>query len=221
MRIRRYILAYWNQFMPPALREPSEVKVSMIGKVIENTQRDLNITLINELALIFERLDIDTDEVLAAAATKWNLLPFKPGLVGGQCIGVDPCYLTCKAQEIGCHPEVILAVRRINDSTGRHIVDRLIKLMTKNAINVVVLDMCLVCKENCPDVRNARKEFDAYGIALTETMAPSTHDAVVLAVAYDCFVEMGSYGIRHFTKLQRALFDVEHVLPKREVKARL
>ena len=219
------------------------------AKVIENTQRDLNIALINELALIFGRLDIDTDEVLAAAATKWNFLPFKPGLVGGHCIGVDPYYLTFKAQEIGYHPEVILAGRRINDSMGKHIVERLIKLMTKHEINVVdsnVLVMGLAFKENCPDIRNTRvvdvvsalneynvnvdvydpwvnkeEAFAAYGITLTEAMTASTYDAVVLAVAHDCFVEMGSSGIKHFAKPQHVLFDVKNVLPKCQVTARL
>ena len=227
----------------------SSLKVAEAAKVIENTQRDLNIALINELALIFERLDIDTEEVLEAAATKWNFLPFKPGLVGGHCIGVDPYYLTYKAQEIGYHPEVILAGRRINDSMGRHIADRLIKLMTQHAINVVdskVLVLGLAFKENCPDIRNTRvidvvnvlKEYNVdvhvhdpwvsqaeafaeYGITLTETMTPSTYDAVVLAVAHDCFVEMGSAGIKHFAKPQHVLFDVKRAFPKHEVTARL
>src|SRR5690606_32904866 len=137
----------------------SSIKVAEAAKVIENTQRDVNIALINELALIFERLGIDTEDVLKAAGTKWNFLPFRPGLVGGHCIGVDPYYLTHKAQEIGYHPEVILAGRRINDSMGAHVAERVVKLMTRKRIHVAganVLIMGLAFKENCPDLRNTR-----------------------------------------------------------------
>jgi UDP-N-acetyl-D-galactosamine dehydrogenase len=183
--------------------------------VIENTQRDLNIALINELSIIFHKLGIDTEEVLIAAGTKWNFLPFRPGLVGGHCIGVDPYYLTHKSQEIGNHPEVILAGRRINDGMGTFIGERVVKEMTSRRIHVVdsrILVMGLTFKENCPDIRNSRvvdlvkslKEFNAevdiydpwvepaaaeeeYGLRLVDAPDPGTYDAVILAVAHDCF----------------------------------
>ncbi len=227
----------------------SSIKVAEAAKVIENTQRDLNIALINELALIFEKLDIDTSEVLEAAGTKWNFLPFKPGLVGGHCIGVDPYYLTYKAQEVGYHPEIILAGRRINDGMGEYVADRLVKLMTKQGINVVgsrVLLLGFAFKENCPDFRNTKvvdvlNALKAYninvdvhdpwvdpcdarsslGIELKAHPDPASYDAAVLAVAHQEFVEMGAAGIREFLKTENVLFDVKHVLEQHQATARL
>lgn len=227
----------------------SSIQVAEAAKVIENTQRDLNIALVNELALIFEKLDLDTSEVLAAAGTKWNFLPFKPGLVGGHCIGVDPYYLTFKAQAVEYHPEVILAGRRINDSMGSRIADRLIRLMTKAGIHVVgsrVLVLGLAFKENCPDIRNTRvvdvcrelAEFNVavdvydpwvnreeacreYGITVRPNPEAGSYDAAVLAVAHDEFVTMGAEGIRSFLKSDHVLFDVKSVLPLEEVSGRL
>ncbi|MEZ5561087.1 MAG: Vi polysaccharide biosynthesis UDP-N-acetylglucosamine C-6 dehydrogenase TviB [Pseudomonadales bacterium] len=229
-------------------RAPS-IRVAEAAKVIENTQRDLNIALINELALIFERLEIDTDEVLRAAGTKWNFLPFRPGLVGGHCIGVDPYYLTFKAQEIGYHPEVILAGRRINDTMGEHVADRVVKLMTRARINVVgsrILVLGLAFKENCPDIRNTKvvdvvsalKSYNAavdifdpwvkpieaqreYGLDLIAQPEAGKYDAVIIAVAHRQFQEMGACGIRALGKAQHVLFDVKHLLPKDAVTARL
>jgi UDP-N-acetyl-D-galactosamine dehydrogenase len=227
----------------------SSIRVAEAAKVIENTQRDLNIALINELALIFERLGIDTEEVLKAAGTKWNFLNFKPGLVGGHCIGVDPYYLTHKAQEIGYHPEVILAGRRINDSMGNHVVDRVVKLMTKNKIHVVdsnVLILGLAFKENCPDIRNTRvvdlvhefRSYNAnvhvhdpwvtakeakheYGIELTAELEQNKYDAIVLAVAHDDFKKMGIEQIRGYGKPECVIFDVKQVFPRDQVSGRL
>jgi UDP-N-acetyl-D-glucosamine/UDP-N-acetyl-D-galactosamine dehydrogenase len=227
----------------------SSLKVAEAAKVIENTQRDLNIALINELALIFERLGLDTEEVLQAAGTKWNFLPFKPGLVGGHCIGVDPYYLTFKAQEIGYHPEIILAGRRINDQMGSYLADRIVKLMTRQGINVVgsrVLVLGLAFKENCPDIRNtkvvdlvnaladynaavdvhdpwvnAEECYDEYGITPVAAPEAAGYDAVVLAVAHREFVAMGVERITAFCKPKHVLFDIKHALPKNAVTARL
>ncbi len=227
----------------------SSIRVAEAAKVIENTQRDLNIALINELALIFERLDLDTDEVLQAAGTKWNFLPFRPGLVGGHCIGVDPYYLTFKAQEIGYHPEIILAGRRINDGMGEHIADRVVKLMTRRGINVVgsrILVLGLAFKENCPDIRNTKvvdlvralEEYNAtvdvhdpwvdgaeaqaeYGIEPLADPAAGSYDAVVLAVAHRQFVDMGPDRIRELAKPDHVIFDIKHALPKDAASARL
>jgi len=227
----------------------SSIRVAEAAKVIENTQRDLNIALINELSLIFERLGIDTEDVLRAAGTKWNFLPFKPGLVGGHCIGVDPYYLTHKAQEIGYHPEVILAGRRINDSMGGHVVERVVKLMTKKKMHVVganVLILGLAFKENCPDIRNTRvvdlvtefASYDAnvhvydpwvdpkdarheYGIELVSAPEKGHYDAIVLAVAHDDFKQLGFDGILGFGKPECVIFDVKHLLPRDRVSGRL
>jgi UDP-N-acetyl-D-galactosamine dehydrogenase len=227
----------------------SSIKVAEAAKVIENTQRDLNIALVNELALIFNKLGIDTLEVLEAAGTKWNFLPFRPGLVGGHCIGVDPYYLTHKAQEIGYNPQVILAGRRINDSMGGYVVGRTVKLMTQNRIHVVdsnILIMGLAFKENCPDLRNTRvvdiiKEFNTYnahidvydpwvdpeeakheyGIDMIEEPKQGNYDAIILAVAHEQFTKLGEAGIRKLGKEKCILFDVKHTLPKSAVDARL
>jgi UDP-N-acetyl-D-galactosamine dehydrogenase len=227
----------------------SSIKVAEAAKVIENTQRDVNIALVNELALIFNRLGLDTLEVLEAAGTKWNFLPFRPGLVGGHCIGVDPYYLTHKAQEIGYHPEVILAGRRINDGMGAYVADQVIRLMAKLGITLVgarVLVMGLAFKENCPDLRNTRvidvvnelKEYhidvaiydpcvDAkearreYGVELVVAPQAGAYDAVILAVAHRQFVELGAVGIRRLCRASSVLYDVKSVLPKGAADGRL
>ncbi len=218
------------------------IRVAEAAKVIENTQRDLNIALINELALIFERLGIDTEDVLAAASTKWNFLPFRPGLVGGHCIGVDPYYLTFKAQEIGYHPEVILAGRRINDAMGERVADRVVKLMARDGIHIGrsrVLVMGLAFKENCPDIRNTRaidivRALEGYSVTvdvhdpwvdgdevraeftlnLVEHPDSETYDAIVIAVGHQQFRAMGAARIRDLGKPGCVIFDVKHVLPK-------
>ena len=227
----------------------SSIRVAEAAKVIENTQRDVNIALVNELALIFDRLGIDTHEVLEAAGTKWNFLPFRPGLVGGHCIGVDPYYLTHKAQEIGYHPEVILAGRRINDSMGLHVAQRVVKLMQQRGIQTAgarVLVLGLAFKENCPDLRNTRvidvvRELQSYsasvdvhdpwvapayaqheyGLLPVDAPERGVYDAVVLAVAHTQFRELGAAGLRAFGKPGAVLFDVKAVLPADAVDARL
>ena len=219
----------------------SSLKVAEAAKVIENTQRDLNIALINELCIIFEKLGIDTEEVLKAAGSKWNFLPFRPGLVGGHCISVDPYYLTHKSQEIGYHPEVILAGRRINDGMGTYIAERIVKLLTRKRIHVVdsrILVMGLTFKENCPDLRNTRvvdvirdlRDFNTvidvydpwvssdeaeqeYGISLIDKPQPGTYDAVLLAVAHDEFREMGLEKIKSLCKPEHVIFDVKYLFP--------
>jgi UDP-N-acetyl-D-galactosamine dehydrogenase len=244
-----FVDALYASIIRAGTHRTSSIRVAEAAKVIENTQRDLNIALVNELALIFDKLDLDSSEVLQAAGTKWNFLDFKPGLVGGHCIGVDPYYLTFKAQEVGYHPEVILAGRRINDGMGEHIADRLLKLMTREAINVVgsrVLVLGLAFKQNCPDVRNTRvidviRALETYniqvdvhdpwvdraaacsefGIKMVEVPAPASYDAAVLAVPHDQFIDLGSTGIREFLKDQHVLFDVKSVLPRADVSGRL
>lgn len=227
----------------------SSIKVAEAAKVIENTQRDLNIALINELAVIFNRLGIDTEEVLLAAGTKWNFLPFRPGLVGGHCIGVDPYYLTHKAQAVGYHPEVILAGRRINDNMGRYVVSQLIKQMIKQQVAVSgarVLVLGLTFKENCPDIRNTKvidiinelseygivpDVFDPwvdaeeaqheYGITPVQQVTKGDYDAVILAVAHQQFKAMGAAGIRAFGKENHVLYDLKYVLSAQESDIRL
>ncbi|MCV6587889.1 MAG: Vi polysaccharide biosynthesis UDP-N-acetylglucosamine C-6 dehydrogenase TviB [Marinobacterium sp.] len=219
----------------------SSIKVAEASKVIENTQRDLNIALVNELSIIFERIGVDTLEVLEAAGTKWNFLPFRPGLVGGHCIGVDPYYLTYKSQSLGYFPDVILAGRRINDGMGQHVASRVIKLMVKKGITVPgsrLLILGLSFKENCPDIRNTRvvdllDEFrdyqievdihdpwvdpaDArheYGIELTEQLHNGHYDAVVLAVNHQQFQQMGPDAIHDLGRKKHVLFDVKSALP--------
>jgi UDP-N-acetyl-D-glucosamine/UDP-N-acetyl-D-galactosamine dehydrogenase len=215
--------------------------VAEAAKVIENTQRDVNIALINELALIFNRLGIDTEEVLQAAGTKWNFLPFRPGLVGGHCIGVDPYYLTHKAQEIGYHPEMILAGRRINDGMGAYVAGQLVKAMLKKRIQVEgsrVLVMGLTFKENCPDLRNTRvvdilkelAEYDVqvdvcdpwaspeeamreYGVALNQEPADAAYDGIIVAVAHRQFRDMGPDQVRARGKALHVLYDLKYLFP--------
>jgi len=227
----------------------SSIKVAEAAKVIENTQRDVNIALINELALIFNRLNIDTEEVLKAAGTKWNFLPFQPGLVGGHCIGVDPYYLTHKAIEVGYNPEMILAGRRLNDNMGSYVVDQVTKLMTKKRIHVVnanILIMGLTFKENCPDLRNTRvvdliQEFTSYNcnvdiydpwvdkqeaeqeynIMPIEAPKKGHYDAVLLTVAHDEFKKLSLEQIKAYGKENYVLYDVKYLLKMNEVDGRL
>lgn len=218
------------------------IKVAEAAKVIENTQRDVNIALINELAIIFNKLDIDTIDVLDAAGTKWNFLPFKPGLVGGHCIGVDPYYLTHKAQEIGYHPEVILAGRRINDSMGAYISSQMIKCMLKKNIQINqsrILLMGLTFKENCPDVRNTKvldivNELNGYGcgievydpwvkesdrskfkqVKFIDLIQKNTYDGIILAVKHDIFCAMNPENIRNFGKSVHVFYDMKSIFEK-------
>jgi UDP-N-acetyl-D-galactosamine dehydrogenase len=240
-----FVDALYRSIIAAGTHKTSSIRVAEAAKVIENTQRDVNIALINELSLIFHRLGIDTHEVLEAAGTKWNFLPFRPGLVGGHCIGVDPYYLTHKAQQIGYHPDVILAGRRINDGMGGHVARRVIKLMQQRGIQTAqskVLVLGLAFKENCPDLRNTRvvdiiaelRSFNAdvdvhdpwvdsahaqaeYGLALLDQPEPGRYDAVVLAVAHDRFVALGADGVRAFAKPGAVLFDVKRALPRASV----
>jgi UDP-N-acetyl-D-galactosamine dehydrogenase len=225
------------------------IKVAEAAKVIENTQRDLNIALINELAIIFNKMGIDTEAVLKAAGTKWNFLPFRPGLVGGHCIGVDPYYLTYKAEAIGYHPQVILAGRRINDGMGAYVAGQLVKAMLKRRIQVDgarVLILGLTFKENCPDLRNTRvtdvvrelqdygvqvdvhdpwisgsEARDEYGLELVQCPENGAYDGVVVAVAHDQFRAMGSSGMRRLGRPEHVLYDLKNVLEVQESDLRL
>jgi UDP-N-acetyl-D-galactosamine dehydrogenase len=227
----------------------SSLKVAEAAKVIENTQRDLNIALINDLAILFNKLGIDTLEVLQAAGTKWNFLPFRPGLVGGHCISVDPYYLTHKAQEVGHHSDVILAGRRTNDGMGPYIASQVIRLMVCKGINPVrarILILGLAFKENCPDLRNTRvvdilqalRSYNAdvdihdpwvsaveaeheYAIKPVAAPQPGDYDAVIVAVGHRQFVDLGQAGIRAFGKPQSVVYDVKYVLPRDAVDGRL
>jgi UDP-N-acetyl-D-galactosamine dehydrogenase len=241
--------ALYNEIITVGTHKAKSIRVAEAAKVIENTQRDVNIALINELALIFNKMGIDTEAVLEAAGTKWNFLPFRPGLVGGHCIGVDPYYLTHKAQSIGYHPEIILAGRRINDSMGQYVVSQLVKAMMKKRIQVQgarVLVMGLAFKENCPDLRNTRivdivTELKDYGVqadvfdpwvaveeaqreyAITPISQPeaATYDAIILAVGHQQFKEMGASEIRALGKSEHILYDLKYLLPAEESDLRL
>lgn len=225
------------------------IKVAEAAKVIENTQRDVNIALINELALIFNKMGIDTEDVLKAAGTKWNFLNFRPGLVGGHCIGVDPYYLTHKAESIGLHPEIILAARRLNDRMGEYVATQLIKEMVKQRIQVVgarILVMGLSFKENCPDIRNTKivdfikalKEYDLdldiydpwvddtevqheYGLAPIKTLQQGMYDAIVIAVAHNEFKSMSAQEFHALGKAKHVLYDLKYVLNKTDADLRL
>ncbi|MEG2357309.1 Vi polysaccharide biosynthesis UDP-N-acetylglucosamine C-6 dehydrogenase TviB [Acinetobacter sp.] len=244
-----FIDQVYNLIIEAGTHKAASIKVAEAAKVIENTQRDVNIALINELALIFNKMGIDTEEVLKAAGTKWNFLPFRPGLVGGHCIGVDPYYLTHKAQAIGYNPEIILAGRRLNDGMGAYVVTQLVKGMLKKRIQVEgakVLILGLSFKENCPDIRNTRiidiinelKEYhinvdvhdpwvDAqeaqheYGISLAGTLSAGAYDAVILAVAHEQFKAMGAEQIRALGKASHVLYDLKYVLAQSESDLRL
>jgi len=241
--------AIYAPVITAGLHKASSIKTAEAAKVIENTQRDLNIALVNEFALIFDRMGLDTLEVLEAAGTKWNFLPFKPGLVGGHCIGVDPYYLTYRAEQLGYHPEVILAGRRINDNMGKYVAQQTIKGMLDtgaNAAGARVLVMGFAFKENCADTRNTRvvdivEELESYsakveiwdprvdsdavteeyGISLTQNPAPSAYDAIILAVGHQEFIEMGAAAIRALGKPGALLYDIKGILAKSESDLRL
>ena len=247
--VAKEVDALYQRIITAGTHLASSIKVAEAAKVIENTQRDLNIALINELALIFDKLGIDTLEVLEAAGTKWNFLNFRPGLVGGHCISVDPYYLTHKAQEIGYYPQVILAGRQINDGMGSFIAERVVKMLTRRKIHVVganILILGLAFKENCPDLRNTRvvdivDELDhyhanvdiydpwvdadeakhEYGITPIPELTKNHYDAIILAVAHDDFVKMGADAIRQLGKPDHILYDIKSVLSKDSVDARL
>ena len=225
------------------------IKVAEAAKVIENTQRDVNIALINELSLIFNELDIDTESVLEAAGTKWNFLPFRPGLVGGHCIGVDPYYLTYKALEVGYNPEIILAGRRINDNMSFFIADQISKLMNKKDISIDganILMMGLAFKENCPDIRNTKvvdlieelknyncsvdvydpwvdklEAMNEYNIKLINAPSNGKYDAIVLAVAHDRFKDYSPNEIKDFGKDNHVIYDIKYLLSADHVDGRL
>ena len=244
-----YVDQVYNLVIEAGTHKAASIKVAEAAKVIENTQRDVNIALINELALIFNKMGIDTEAVLEAAGTKWNFLPFRPGLVGGHCIGVDPYYLTHKAQAIGYNPEIILAGRRLNDGMGAYVVTQLVKAMLKKRIQVEdakVLILGLSFKENCPDIRNTRiidivnelKEYhtqidvydpwvDAaeaeheYGISPVQALENGKYDAVILAVAHHQFKDMGVQAIRALGKSEHVLYDLKYVLSQAESDLRL
>jgi UDP-N-acetyl-D-galactosamine dehydrogenase len=241
--------ALYNEIIVAGTYKAESIRVAEAAKVIENTQRDLNIALVNELALIFNKIGIDTEAVLKAAGSKWNFLPFRPGLVGGHCIGVDPYYLTHKAQAIGYHPEVILAGRRLNDSMGVYVVAQLVKAMTKKRIQVEgakVLVMGLTFKENCPDLRNTRvidivaelKDYNCdvdvhdpwvsvdeaqheYGITPISKPNAETYDAIILAVAHIQFQDMGAAAIRELCKATAVVYDLKYVMSAQDADLRL
>ena len=234
--------------VPAGTHKAASIRIAEAAKVIENTQRDLNIALMNELAIIFNRLGIDTNEVLEAAATKWNFLPFRPGLVGGHCIGVDPYYLTHKAQEVGYHPEVILAGRRINDGMGRYVADQVIKLMLKRNIAVAgcrILVLGLAFKENCSDMRNTKVTDIISSLAdynagvdvhdpwidgqevgeglncLAELPETASYDAIIVAVGHDQFARAGAAAIRKLGKPGAVLYDVKGIFARHDTDGRL
>lgn len=247
--IADFVDALYGTIITAGTHKAESIRVAEAAKVIENTQRDLNIALMNELAIIFNRMDIDTEAVLKAAGTKWNFMPFRPGLVGGHCIGVDPYYLTHKATAIGYHPEIILAGRRLNDSMGAYVVSQVVKAMLKRRIQVDgsrVLVMGLTFKENCPDLRNSRvvdviDELEGFGCKvdihdpwadpqearaefngrMVETPVAGTYDAVVIAVAHNEFRQMGAARITELCKPKHVLFDLKCMFPPSETGLRL
>jgi len=247
--VAEFVDSMYRSIVRVGTHKASSIRVAEAAKVIENTQRDVNIALINELALIFNRLGIDTEEVLLAAGSKWNFLPFRPGLVGGHCIGVDPYYLTHKAQAIGYHPEMILAGRRINDNMGIYVAQQVAQLMIKRRIQVRdsrILIMGLTFKENCPDVRNTKivdvvrelEKFGAkvdvcdpwadpdeaeheYGLRPVKKMKPGTYDAVVMGVAHNEFRKMGIDKVRALARKNHVLYDIKYVFKADEVDGRL
>jgi len=239
----------YNEIIIAGTHKAESIKVAEAAKVIENTQRDLNIALINELAIIFNKMGIDTQAVLEAAGSKWNFLPFRPGLVGGHCIGVDPYYLTYKAQAIGYIPEIILAGRRINDSMGQYVVSQLIKAMIKKRILICgakVLIMGLTFKENCPDIRNTRivdmihelKDMDVnvdvydpwvdriealneLNVNLLKQPTENTYDAIIIAVRHELFIKMGAGEVRKLGREPHVLFDLKYIFAEEESDFRL
>jgi len=245
----KFVDSLYSAIIKAGTHSASSIRVAEAAKVIENTQRDVNIALINELSLIFNRLGIDTEEVLIAAGTKWNFLPFRPGLVGGHCIGVDPYYLTHKAQEIGYHPEMILAGRRLNDNMAIYVAQEVVRRMNNRRIHVKdarVLVMGLTFKENCPDVRNSKavdvvrelEKFGArvdvydpwvdpeesqheYGLKPVRSVRKGTYDAIVMAVGHNEFRKMGLDRIRELGKREHVLYDIKYVFKANEVDGRL
>lgn len=241
--------ALYCEIVVAGTHRAESIKVAEAAKVIENTQRDVNIALINELAIIFNKMGIDTEAVLKAAGSKWNFLPFRPGLVGGHCIGVDPYYLTHKAQAIGYHPEIILAGRQLNDSMGVYVVSQLVKAMTRRRIQVEgasVLILGLAFKENCPDIRNTRvidivtelREYNClvdvhdpwvsaeesrveYGLELVKEPQPNRYDAIVVAVAHRQFRELGVQGVRRWGRQDHVLYDLKYVFDADQADIRL
>ncbi len=241
--------ALYGEIITAGTHKARSIRVAEAAKVIENTQRDLNIALVNELAIIFNRMGIDTQAVLEAAGTKWNFLPFRPGLVGGHCIGVDPYYLTHKAEAVGHHPQVILSGRRINDGMGAHVAGQMVKAMIRRKLPIAgarVLIMGLTFKENCPDLRNTRvidviaelrdygvevdvhdpwvdpqEALDEYGLALASDPEPGLYDGVILAVGHDDFRAMGAAGMRRLGKPGHVLFDLKHLLDAADSDLRL
>lgn len=241
--------ALYREIVTAGTYRAESIQVAEAAKVIENSQRDINIALINELAKIFNKLDIDTEAVLRAAGSKWNFLPFRPGLVGGHCIGVDPYYLTHKAEQVGYHPEILLAGRRLNDGMGAYVAQQMIKLMLKHRLQVVdarVLVLGLTFKENCPDLRNTRvidvvrglEEFgvtvevhdpnvtaaDAqaeFGLDLVSDPAQGAYEGIILAVAHDEFRAMGEDEIRALGCSGAVLYDLKYVLPQNQSDLRL
>jgi UDP-N-acetyl-D-galactosamine dehydrogenase len=244
-----YINEIYASIITAGTHKASSIKVAEAAKVIENTQRDVNIALVNELAMIFERVGIDTEEVLVAAGTKWNFLPFRPGLVGGHCIGIDPYYLTYKAEQLGYHPQMILAGRRINDNMSLYVSTQIVKRMLKKGIQpngARVLVLGLTFKENCPDLRNTKvvdivreltsygTEVDVhdpwvdaaeakaeYGLDLVAAPEKGAYDVVIIAVAHDQFRALGEKGIKAFCKETSVLYDIKYVLPPEAVDDRL
>ena len=239
----------YQSIITAGTHKASSIKVAEAAKVIENTQRDINIALVNELALIFNRVGIDTEEVLEAAGTKWNFLPFRPGLVGGHCIGIDPYYLVHKAESLGYHPQLISAGRRINDNMGHFVVSEIVKLMATKKINIVdsnILMLGLTFKENCPDLRNtrvvemvdelqsynanvdvydpwvdAKEAFKEYGLRTIAELKENHYDAVVVAVAHEQFHSMGIEGVKALAKDNHVLYDIKYLLPSGSVDGRL
>ena len=239
----------YNEIISAGTHKASSIKVAEAAKVIENTQRDINIALINELSMIFSKLNIDTKEVLDAAGSKWNFLPFKPGLVGGHCIGVDPYYLTHKAESVGHHPKIILAGREINDNMGSHVVSEMIKKMEKKKINIKkskILIMGLTFKENCSDVRNSgvKMVFERlkkythnldlydpwtdseeikkiYGTNLQQSLDKNKYDGVIIAVAHKIFIEMGIIEILNLCKKNHVIYDLKYLFTKDQIDLRL
>ena len=247
--IADFVDQLYGTIVAAGTHKTSSIRVAEAAKVIENTQRDVNIALINELALIFNRLGIDTEEVLNAAGSKWNFLPFRPGLVGGHCIGVDPYYLTHKAQEIGYHPEMILAGRRLNDNMALHVAEQITRLMAAKRIHVKgarVLVLGITFKENCPDIRNSKvadvvrelakqgarvEVYDPwasatecrheYALTLVRELKPARYDAAIVAVAHRQFRELGARGVRRLCRRRHVLYDIKHVFPAAAVDGRL
>lgn len=236
--------ALYSKVITAGTHRANSIKVAEAAKVIENTQRDVNIALINELAILFEKLNIDTQEVLKAAGSKWNFLPFSPGLVGGHCISVDPYYLTHKAQQVGHHPEVILAGRRINDSMGSYVAERVVRLMLSKRIQVndgKILILGRTFKENCPDTRNSKvvdiistlhsyhaqvEVYDPWvdrsdSELMIDAPKKDTYDAVIIAVSHTQFIDMGIESIRALGKSNSVVFDVKHLFPSNSVDGSL